>query len=55
MGDNISLENAHPEFAMRVRDSFERQGLMKHLGAHITHLQSGKVEIRVPYRNELTQ
>jgi uncharacterized protein (TIGR00369 family) len=28
---------------------------MKHLGAHITQLQSGQVEIRVPYRNELTQ
>jgi uncharacterized protein (TIGR00369 family) len=55
MVDHLPLENAHPEFAMRVRDSFDRQGLMKHLGAHITQLQSGQVEIRVPYRNELTQ
>jgi uncharacterized protein (TIGR00369 family) len=55
MVDHLPLENAGPEFAMRVRDSFDRQGLMKHLGAHITQLQSGQVEIRVPYRNELTQ
>jgi uncharacterized protein (TIGR00369 family) len=55
MVDHLPLENAHAEFAMRVRDSFDRQGLMKHLGAHITQLRSGQVEIRVPYRNELTQ
>jgi len=40
---------------MRVQDSFARQGLMKHLGAQITQLRSGQVEIRVPYRSELTQ
>jgi uncharacterized protein (TIGR00369 family) len=55
MVDHLPLENAHSEFAMRVRDSFDRQGLMKHLGAHIAQLRSGQVEIRVPYRNELTQ
>jgi uncharacterized protein (TIGR00369 family) len=55
MVDNLPFESAGPEFAVRVQDSFERQGLMKHLGAHITQLQSGQVEIRVPYRGELTQ
>jgi uncharacterized protein (TIGR00369 family) len=39
----------------RVRESFARQGLMAHLGARITELREGFVEIRVSYRPELTQ
>ena len=38
-----------------VRDSFARQGLMKHLGAELTALASGQCEIRVTHRPELTQ
>jgi uncharacterized protein (TIGR00369 family) len=38
-----------------VRDSFARQGLMKHLGAELTELSSGLCEIRVKHRPELTQ
>jgi uncharacterized protein (TIGR00369 family) len=38
-----------------VRDSFARQGLMKHLGAELTGLSSGQCEIRVSHRAELTQ
>jgi uncharacterized protein (TIGR00369 family) len=38
-----------------VRDSFARQGLMKHLGAELTGLTSGQCEIRVAHRRELTQ
>lgn len=55
MANHSELHAVDPHFAHRVRDSFERQGLMKHLGAHIVHLQPGRVEIRVPYRSELTQ
>ena len=33
-----------------VRDSFARQGLMKHLGAELTGLTSGRCEIRVAHR-----
>ena len=39
----------------RVRDSFERQGLMRHLGATLTVIEPGEVRIRLPYRGELTQ
>ncbi|HXN71905.1 MAG TPA: PaaI family thioesterase [Candidatus Acidoferrales bacterium] len=39
----------------RVRDSFARQGLMKHLGAELTGLSLGECEIRVAHRAELTQ
>jgi uncharacterized protein (TIGR00369 family) len=48
----------HPsdgEYARRVRDSFDRQGLMQHLGAQLADLGPGLAEIRVPYRPELTQ
>jgi len=38
-----------------VRESFARQGLMKHLGAELTALRSGECEIRVRHRGELTQ
>ncbi|MGH9745822.1 MAG: PaaI family thioesterase [Candidatus Acidiferrales bacterium] len=43
------------EREQRVRDSFARQGLMRHLGAEVTALVPGGCEIRVPYRQELTQ
>jgi len=39
----------------RVRESFARQGLMAHLGARISELREGYVEIRASYRPELTQ
>ena len=38
-----------------VRDSFSRQGFMKTLGAEISVLDHGQVEIRVAYRPTLTQ
>ena len=42
-------------YERRVRESFARQGLMKHLGARLTELEPGQVEIRAAYRDELTQ
>jgi uncharacterized protein (TIGR00369 family) len=38
-----------------VRESFSRQGFMKTLGAEISVLDHGQVEIRVAYRPTLTQ
>jgi uncharacterized protein (TIGR00369 family) len=38
-----------------VRESFARQGLMKHLGAELTRLKLGHCEIQVRHRAELTQ
>jgi len=43
------------EFEGRVRESFARQGLMKHFGAELAELGPGRAEIRVPFRMELTQ
>jgi uncharacterized protein (TIGR00369 family) len=43
------------DYERRVRDSFARQGLMRHLGAELTSLSPGHAEIRAAYRRELTQ
>lgn len=39
----------------RVRDSFNRQGLMAHLGAEIAGIRAGLVTLSLPFRPELTQ
>lgn len=39
----------------RIRDSFARQGLMRHLGAELADLKAGLVAIQMPFRPELTQ
>jgi uncharacterized protein (TIGR00369 family) len=45
----------NPAAFQHVRESFARQGLMKHLGAELTELSPGECEIRVRHREELTQ
>lgn len=44
-----------PEVEQRVRDSFAKQGLMRHLGATLEEVRKGEVRIRLPFRPELTQ
>ena len=39
----------------RVRASFDRQGLMAHLGARLGHIAPGEVHILLPARPEVTQ
>ena len=41
--------------AARVRDSFEKQKIMRLLGATLTGVERGQVEITLPFREELTQ
>ncbi|MFJ6608885.1 PaaI family thioesterase [Streptomyces sp. NPDC091289] len=48
-------DQASPEVHQRVRDSFDRQGLMSHLGARIAHIGPGRVHIVLPARPEVTQ
>jgi uncharacterized protein (TIGR00369 family) len=55
MADQTIFESRDPEFQAKVRESFERQGLMKHLGAQLSELRPGQCEIRVPFRDELSQ
>jgi len=39
----------------KVKESFDRQGLMKTLGAILESVESGKVTITVPFQDSLTQ
>ena len=49
------MNNEFSEREARVRESFSRQGFMRHLGAEVTKLGPGECEIQVPYRGEMTQ
>ena len=55
MDKNPKFAAMDAEFENRVRESFERQGLMKHLGAQLAVLGPGHAEIHVPFRMEMTQ
>ena len=44
-----------PNFAARVRDSFARQKAMALIGASISRVGPGEVEIALPWRDDLTQ
>ncbi|MDH5205722.1 MAG: PaaI family thioesterase [Hylemonella sp.] len=39
----------------RVRASFERQGLMRHLGARLIRVEPGLCELALPYSERVTQ
>jgi uncharacterized protein (TIGR00369 family) len=43
------------DFEPRVRASFARQGVMATIGAVLTRVEPGAVEIALPYRADLTQ
>ena len=42
-----------PGWETRVRDSFGRQGLMRHLKARITRVEPGLVEIEIAVRRRI--
>lgn len=44
-----------PAYADRVRESFARQSVMQFIGAILTRVEPGIVEIELPFRTELTQ
>lgn len=45
----------NPDFEARVRDSFTRQGAMALIGAKLTHVAPGAVDIAVDFRPEVSQ
>ncbi|MFD3815300.1 PaaI family thioesterase [Streptomyces rubiginosohelvolus] len=55
MEDRTQYEQAGPVVQKRVRDSFDLQGLMSHLGARVAHVGPGRVHIVLPVRPEVTQ
>ncbi len=42
-------------YESRLRESFARQAAMRTIGAEIAHVAPGEVDLRMPYREELTQ
>ena len=44
-----------PEFEHRIRESFVRQKVMALIGAELTRVIPGRVEIELPFRDDLTQ
>lgn len=51
----MAFQAADPGFEARVRASFGRQGAMRLIGAKLTRVEPGVVEIELPYREDLTQ
>jgi uncharacterized protein (TIGR00369 family) len=43
------------ELFERVNKSFVRQGMMQHLGARLLRVESGEVEVALPYSDRVTQ
>jgi uncharacterized protein (TIGR00369 family) len=46
---------ADPHFEARIRDSFGRQKAMALIGASLTVVEPGYVEVALPFRDDLTQ
>ena len=51
----MQLRPKDPDWENRVRSSFARHPFMEHLGAELSHLAPGAVDIELNYRPELTQ
>ncbi len=51
----LRFEPTDPDFAARVRSSFERQGAMSTIGATLTAVEAGWVTIELPWAQALTQ
>jgi uncharacterized protein (TIGR00369 family) len=47
--------NAHPGFEERVRLSFAKQGAMGLIGARLSKVAAGEVEIELPFKSEHSQ
>jgi uncharacterized protein (TIGR00369 family) len=55
MAGTTQREPIDPRTQERVRMSFERQGLMSHLGARLVDIEHGRVTIVLARRPEVTQ
>ena len=51
----MTYQPQDPEFASRVRESFARQRVMQHIGASLSRVEPGMVDIALPFREDLTQ
>lgn len=46
---------ANPSFAEEINSSFAKQSVMNLIGAELTRVEAGLIEITLPYRADLTQ
>jgi uncharacterized protein (TIGR00369 family) len=44
-----------PDFAKRIQNSFDAQGVMEHIGALMMSVRPGYCEIELPYSDEVSQ
>jgi len=51
----MSLKPLDPNYEMKVRESFSRQGFMKFIGAKLVEVKPGYCEIHLSYKKELSQ
>lgn len=55
LSEKTAFHARNPHFAEDVRASFAKQKIMGVLGAEIVDIRPGYLEIRLPFREELTQ
>jgi len=55
MGRETRIVSKDAEYEKKVRESFARQGLMRHLGAVLEAVRPGECEIAIAWREELGQ
>ena len=48
-------QSRNPNFAEEIKQSFARQTIMSLIGAALTRVEPGLIEITLPYRSDLTQ
>jgi uncharacterized protein (TIGR00369 family) len=51
----MSHEPRNPAFANAIRESFSQQTMMSLIGAELTRVEPGIVEISIPYRSDMAQ
>jgi uncharacterized protein (TIGR00369 family) len=51
----MSHEPRNPAFANAIRESFGQQTMMSLIGAELTRVEPGIVEISIPYRSDMAQ
>ncbi|NJN46875.1 MAG: PaaI family thioesterase, partial [Candidatus Competibacteraceae bacterium] len=49
------LTSANSDYAQAVKDSFAKQGIMRHINARLTAIRPGYAEISLPYSDEVSQ
>ncbi len=55
MSHSSSADSQHPDLYQRVQASFERQGMMLHLGARLVDVGPGLCVLELPYSAKVTQ